>query len=257
MLSRLSTDVEPFPGGVAFLDRDFPLRYDSNLLWIEESGAAPAERWVEVADRILRAPVYRHRRVAVPDLAAAERLSEGFVAAGYEPDGAILLMHRGEPDRRPDEVAIEELGYAEVRPLLEEVTRAPSRAHDEETVRVLTDYRGKLADTVGARFFAARVEGKLAGCCELYMDGDEAQVESVETLESFRGRGLARAYVLAAAGAAREAGARWVHLWADTDDWPRHWYRRLGFHEAGEALDFARLPKEEAAPTRAAKSPDA
>ena len=122
---------------------------------------------------------------------------------------------------------------------------------------MLTDYRGKLADTIGARFFAARVDGRLAGCCELYVDGDEAQIESVETLEEFRGRGLARAYVLAAADAGREAGAGWIHLWADTDDWPRHWYARLGFHEAGRALDFARLPEAEAAAMKAAKSPEA
>jgi ribosomal protein S18 acetylase RimI-like enzyme len=255
MRSRLCTDALPFPGGVAY--RDFPLRYDSNLLWVEDPGTAPAARWAEEAERILGARGYRHRRVVVPDLVAAERLSEAFVALGYEADGGVLMVQEGEPDRPAGEVAVEELSYAEVRPLLEEVTRHEDRAHDEETVRMLTDYRGKLEDTIGARFFAARVQGKLAGCCELYVEGDEAQVESVETLEAFRGRGLARAYVLAAADAGREAGANWVHLWADTDDWPRHWYGRLGFREAGYALDFARLPQAEAAAMKAAKSPEA
>ena len=36
MRSRLCTDALPFPGGVAYLDRDFPLRYDSNLLWVDD-----------------------------------------------------------------------------------------------------------------------------------------------------------------------------------------------------------------------------
>ena len=39
--------------------------------------------------------------------------------------------------------------------------------------------------------------------------------------------------MLAAAGAARAAGATWIHLYADADDWPQAWYRRLGFEDAG------------------------
>ena len=110
---------------------------------------------------------------------------------------------------------------------------------------MLTDYRGKLARTIGARFFMARVDGHPAGCCELYVDGDEAQVESVDTLEEFRGRGLASAFVLRAAAEGRAAGAEWVHLWADADDWPQQWYARLGFREVARAVDFMRWPDGE------------
>jgi predicted GNAT family acetyltransferase len=57
--------------------------------------------------------------------------------------------------------------------------------------------------------------------CELYVHGDAAQVESVETLEEFRNRGAASAVVLAAVRAAREAGVNWIHLYADANDWPQ------------------------------------
>ena len=257
MLARLSTDVVEFDGGVAYLDRDFTLRYDSNLLWVDDPGDAPAAHWVQEAERILGSRGYRHRKVTVLDPDASRRLSPGFVERGYTADGGVLMVRRSEPDRPVGAVAVEELSFEEVRPLLEEIHCGATSATDAETVRMLTDYGGKLAQTIGARFFAARVGDRPAGVCELYVDGDEAQVESVNTLEEFRGRGLGRAFVLAASDAAMEAGAGWVHLWADTDDWPRHWYRRLGFHEAARGTEFAVWPEEETAAMKAAKSPEA
>jgi N-acetylglutamate synthase-like GNAT family acetyltransferase len=257
VLSQLSTDIVPFEGGVAYLDRDFPLRYDSNLLWIDEPGTATAERWVDEAERILGSRHYRHRKVVVSDLDAMRRLTPGFVAHGYTADGGVLMVRRGEPDRPPDGIPVEEVSFDEVRPLLEEIQRLALGATDDETVRMLTDHAGKLAETIGARFFATRIEGRLVGCCQLYVEGDEAQVESVGTLEEFRGRGLARAFVLAASDAARQEGAEWVHLWADADDWPQHWYRKLGFHVAAQVADFRLGPEAEAAAMSAAKSPEA
>ena len=193
----------------------------------------------------------------VPDLDAARRLSPGFVELGYTADGGVLMVRRGGPDRPVGAIRAEEVSFAEVRPLLDEIHGGATSATDTETVRMLTDYGGKLAETIGARFFAARVEGRLAGCCELYVDGDEAQVESVETLEEFRGRGLARAYVLAAADAGREAGAgldpsvgRHRRLAAALV--PQARVRRGG---AGPGL--RRVAEEEAAAMKAAKSPEA
>jgi ribosomal protein S18 acetylase RimI-like enzyme len=62
----------------------------------------------------------------------------------------------------------------------------------------------------------------------------------VATLERFRGRGIARAVVLAAADAARAAGNDLVFLCADTQDWPIELYRRLGFDEIGSEWNFGR-----------------
>ena len=257
MLSQLSTDVIAFEGGVAYLDSDFPLRYDSNLLWVDDPERAPAARWIEEAERILGGRGYRHRKVMVSEPDAVQRLAPGFADHGYTLDGGVLMVQRGEPDRPPDIAIVEEMTYDEVRPLLEDIQRHSRAATDDEIVRTLTDHAGKLAEMAGARFFVATSEGRPAGCCQLFVDGDEAQVESVETLEEFRGRGLARAFVLAAAEAGREAGANWVHLWADTDDWPQHWYRRLGFHEAATTSNFERWPEAETAAIAAAKSPEA
>jgi GNAT superfamily N-acetyltransferase len=55
----------------------------------------------------------------------------------------------------------------------------------------------------------------------------------VVTTDAYRNRGLARAVVLSAAAAARDAGADLVFLRADAADWPRRLYERLGFAVAG------------------------
>lgn len=259
LLERLSTDVVPWSNGVAYLDLDFPLRYDSNLLWVDEPGALTAERLAAEADRILGGAGMRHRGVAVTDAEAAARLAVGFADLGWANDHDVLMVHEGDPQRPRDTSPAEEGSFAELRPLIEEITRRAPWATNGDTVRMLTDHHGKVEREAGARFFGARVDGRWVGCCELYLDGPEAQVESVETLEEHRGHGLASAFVLRAVEAAREAGATWVHLWADRGDWPQHWYRTLGFREAASVSDyFTRWPEAEAIPATdvgGAKSP--
>jgi GNAT superfamily N-acetyltransferase len=253
-LERTSTDAIAFDGGVAFLDREFPLYYDGNLLWVEDAGAASADRWHTEADRILGRRGYRHRKVVVVDPDAQRRLEPGFAQHGYAIDRLLPMVQREEPARPIDRSTVEEVSFAEVRPLIEAVNRRQPWATDEEVIRTLTDHRGKLASTVGARFVAARVEGELVGSCELHVDGDEAEIDAVDTLDEHRNRGLASAFVTAAADAARKSGATWVHLWADAEDWPRRWYERLGFRTVAQVADFLRWPDEDVVGMRVAKS---
>lgn len=245
LTERLSTDVVPFAGGVAYLDGEFTRRFSANFLWVDDAGTAPVEHWIREADRILGGRGLAHRNVEFHEPAAAERMAFGFAEHGYVLDRSVLMVQRDEPERMHDLAQVEEVAFEEARPLIEEITRREPAVTDDETARMLTGYRGKLARTIGARFFMVRVDGRPAGGCELYVDGDEAQVESVDTLEEFRGRGLASAFVLRAAAEGRAAGAEWVHLWADADDWPQQWYARLGFREVAREVDFMRWPEGE------------
>jgi ribosomal protein S18 acetylase RimI-like enzyme len=72
------------------------------------------------------------------------------------------------------------------------------------------------------------------------VDGLDAQVENVDTLEEFRGRGVARSVVLRAVEAARDADAEHVFIVADDADWPRELYARLGFDRVGRTRQFTR-----------------
>jgi RimJ/RimL family protein N-acetyltransferase len=64
-------------------------------------------------------------------------------------------------------------------------------------------------------------------------DGTVAQIEDVNTLPRFRGRGLGRAIVQHAMEDAR-ATNEIVYLEALAEDWPRELYARLGFDVVGE-----------------------
>jgi ribosomal protein S18 acetylase RimI-like enzyme len=240
---RVSTHVLPFRWGTAYLDDGFPVRYDSNLLWVDD---APSDITVDgivaEAERILGGRGLRHRRVLVDDPVVSSQLGVGLLARGWSQERTVLMRLDGAPDRDRAHDAAQVVAFAEVRGLLAELTRREPWASDEAVVEAMTEYRGKLERQAGARFVAARVDGQPAGMCELYVDGDDAQIEAVMTLEEYRNKGVASAVVLRAASVARAEGATWIHLYADAEDWPQGWYRRLGFVEVGGFQSFTLVP---------------
>ena len=88
------------------------------------------------------------------------------------------------------------------------------------------------------RFFAAIVDDRVAAYCELRSDGRTAQIEDVEAVRAYRGRGLGRAIVQHALDEARRDPRRGL---------PRGARRRL----AAPALREARLRRR-----RPARLPD-
>jgi GNAT superfamily N-acetyltransferase len=238
LLERLSTRTEPFEHGVAYLDEEYRERWNSNFLLAEAPlDGVSAESLLDAAERILGGAGYTHREVVVRDDDAGERLAPSFAERGFTVERNLLMAHRRAPDRASD-LPVEELTFAEVRPLIREIYRRDGALTSEDTAHAFTEQHGKNERVIGARFFVARLDGALAGDCELYVDGPDAQVEFVDTLEEFRGRGVARAVVLAAVGAARAAGATRVFIVADEDDWPKDLYSRLGFDRIGRTWQF-------------------
>lgn len=246
-LARLSTRAEPSAFGTFFLDEEYRDRYVSNLLWANtgldeaDAGALAAE-----ADATLGGAGYPHRTLVVPSETHGERLAPGLADLGYRVERYVTMLHRREPDRAAD-IAVEEMPFTDVRPLiLETYRRSPELP--PETVAAFTDQHGKYERVLGTRFFVGRVDEEPAGVCELWMDGADALVEHVDTLEEFRGRGVARAVVLRAIEEAKAAGARRVFIDADDDDWPKELYARLGFDELGRGWEFIRWPAAAASP---------
>ncbi|MBA3302049.1 MAG: GNAT family N-acetyltransferase, partial [Thermoleophilaceae bacterium] len=76
----------------------------------------------------------------------------------------------------------------------------------------------------------------------LYTGGRTAQVEDVVTARAHRRRGHARAVVLRAAHEASAAGCDLTFLQAESEDWPRTFYERLGFDPVGTTWNFLRRP---------------
>lgn len=238
-MSLLSTRTIPFVGGTAYFDDEYPERYISNIV-VVDGDATSAEHLVSTADELLGGAGRGHRRIHVRNDSVGARMAPTLREHGYADERVVVMVLRRAPDRRAD-LPVEERRFEEVRGLTEEIYRRELPSEPTTAVRFVRQHAA-WDRTLGTRRFAVRLEGALAGQCELYAIGPDAQIEYVDTLEEYRGRGVARAVVLAAIDAAFDAGARHVFICADADDWPKALYERLGFDAIGREWEFSRAP---------------
>lgn len=228
---------EPWRFGTALFDDDHPVKWDANVLRVERAlGSATAEDLAREAER-LQAHL-GHRAIRFPDDAEGARVTAAFAAMGWTADRSVAMaLHRG-PDRPAPAADVAEVDRARIEDLLLELDRRAYPADAE----ALDAFDRVFHERIGARFFAATVDGEPVGKCELYQRDGVAQIESVDTLEEHRNRGLARAFLTAAIEAAREAGAELIFIVADDADWPKHLYAKLGFDEVRRSRQFTRPP---------------
>lgn len=233
-----STSITPWRFGTALFHEDFPTFYDHNFLRVERPlGTTTARELADEADRELAR--FAHREIVVPDERDGARLASGFAELGWRTERLVSLVRRRAPDR-PAPLPVREVSIDEAMPFRVETWRRP---YGEASVP-LAAFGHVLAERIGARFFVAEVDGTMASGCELYQRGDVAQIETVDTLEEYRERGLARSVVLAAADAALAAGADLVFIVAGDDDWPKELYAKLGFDAVGWFWQFTLPPPE-------------
>lgn len=239
---RCAARTEPTAFGTAFLNPDFPLRYDSNVVWVERAlHGVDADALAADADRVLGEHGVAHREIYVDDDAEGARLAPSFLDLGWSADHLVVMAQQRAPEPRP-QVDVREVGFERARPVIEAVLRARPDVRDEEEVRQLVEFRGHLERRVGARFFLGFAAGAPAGVCEAYAVDGVAQIEDVNTLEEYRGRGVASAVVLEAARSSRARGCDVVFLVADVTDWPKDLYARLGFDPVARFWSFLRSP---------------
>jgi len=212
------------PYGRAVYTDEVPKRSDGNYLWIERD-AEPSVLVAE-AERLQR------RLIFVPDPALGDRLAPWFAEHGWRIDRHVVMAQLRPAERQADLSLVRELVEEALRParrrLLEDEPWATP-----EVVEQLFAAKALIGERVTARFFAVLVDGEIVSYTDLYVDGADAQIEDVGTLPEHRGRGHATAVILAAIAQAREAGADFVFLVADAEDWPKELYRRLGFDGLG------------------------
>lgn len=200
--------------------------YDLNYVRAEH--AAPADALIADAGALMAD--FFHQRVIVerPDARAAA----GFRARGWTVVPHLVMARLREADRRVDTSGVREVPFEDLVAVRRDVTLSEPWG-DGEISSLLDDAKRLIMRAVPTRFFAAFADGRIASYCEVRSDGTVAQIEDVNTLEAFRGRGLARAVVQHAAEVARET-SELVYLEALADDWPRLLYGKLGFDVVGE-----------------------
>ena len=242
--ARCAKETESFRWGRGFFDPSIPDIWDRNFLLVDEPDEdTTMEGLVEEAERIMGARGLRHRQIVVQDEMVGDRLASGFAELGWEVTEALWMVHRCPPDRS-SEVPVDELVEAAHTLAKDEFNRRNPDVVDEEIVRQMRAAARAVGEATDKRCFGAYVGDVVASVCELYSDGLTAQIEDVGTLEEHRGRGLATAVVLRALHEAQAWGHDLVFLLAETDDWPKELYRKLGFDGIGHTHYFLlKLPE--------------
>jgi hypothetical protein len=159
---RCSTRLERFEFGVAYLDEEYRQRYFSNFLLADKRlDEASAEALLEAGEGILGRAGYEHRLIILRDERRAERFAPAFQAAGFSTSREVTMTHRRDPDRDAD-LPVEEVPFSVVRPVIQEMYREDPHVPDDIAL-LFADQHGKYERVAGARFFAARVDGRWRG----------------------------------------------------------------------------------------------
>lgn len=138
---------------------------------------------------------------------------------GWSTQEHLVMQHLRDPDRRVDASHVRQVSFEDI---------APVRMYDYDDPAVgeqLNDMQRRIGRAVETRWFAAFDGDDLAAWCHVRFGDGVSQIEDVNTLPAFRGRGHGRAVVQHAIGRAEGV----VYLEALEHDWPRELYTRLGF----------------------------
>jgi ribosomal protein S18 acetylase RimI-like enzyme len=214
---------EPGPLGVPIRDSRFPRRQDSNYLLVDRP-ATGSDIAVEL------------RRLGLPIATLADD------ALLVDPTGVVVqhrglvMLHRGPVPAAKREAV--EVGREALEPLRRgRILNQPWGS--PEVADQLLGARTALEQRVTVRYFASLEGDSVAAGADLYLGPPDAQIEDVSTEPELLNRGHGTAVVVAAMAAAQEAGADFVFLVADAEDWPKDWYSRLGFEAVGHYVKVA------------------
>jgi GNAT superfamily N-acetyltransferase len=238
---RQAARVVEVPGGFAVLHPDYAASYDNNKLVLADV-ADPAVA-LRAGDRVLGGAGLRHRLVVVHDDAAGQRCASAFVEAGYRHDTNLVMSYQGGPPVPPSTavtpVDLDTLYELDRRAWRDELpATVPDAAIAQLAARRAAHARA--ADEV--HFLGVRAGGQVRARAELYLDpaAGVGQIEDVLTDPDHRGRGYATAIIMAGLRQALAARCSLNFLVADAVDWPRVFYRRLGYVEIGRIHLFCR-----------------
>jgi hypothetical protein len=223
--------------GAAYLTPTLPKVYDLNVLVVDLGASASVAELIAEADWTLGAHGVAHRKIAIDD-GLGPALEAEFRQAGWQVEELLVMPHvRGAP---PVDVTIVQEVEAEALVAAWEAGMRRDLDDEERVAQLVQAQRGRR-DRVDVRYFATRVDGRLASYCELFSDGETGQIESVMTEEEFRGRGLGKAVVVGAL-AASQAVHDLTFIAAERHDWPKELYGKIGFAAAGSVYRFLRRP---------------
>jgi GNAT superfamily N-acetyltransferase len=244
---RAAERVEPISdvaGGLAVFSPSLPSVWELNLL-LAPTGAdrETIERLLEASEQLQGAAGLRHRKLRLSGPGAADEALEALAsAAGWTFESELVMVRRRPPDRKPvARVAVREISAEELAPAEDQFLKSEPYGRDPAVRRQLIAQheRWERAATV-ARRIGIFEDQHLVAWCRLYDSHGITEIDGVGVVADRRGSGLGRA--LLEEVLARVPGDRVLFLCADTEDWPKHLYGKLGFDAVGERLGATKAP---------------
>jgi GNAT superfamily N-acetyltransferase len=233
-----ATDVVPLGWGFAVLQTEFPFSEWHNRIVVTSDVSAGDV--LATADAVLGAARLPHRYVCVDD-ALGQALSADFVAAGYEHETIVTMIYRG-AELEPAASEVRVVSLATLRPTIIRDWRIELPDATEEELGQLADRMALYARGAEVTLLAVYDGDEIVAHADLYVDRVNriAQFENLVTHQDFRRRGYADALIRDALRRARAANGELLFLTAELNDWPRVWYERLGYVDAGRTHYFRR-----------------
>ncbi len=239
-----ATRVVSLPFGWAVLTEDLPRVYDANQLIV--NAPVTAATLLAATDDLLGGSGLAHRKIVMEETQPAADLTAALVGAGYEVDVMVTMAWRRPFDRSVPADDVDQLTFDRYAPFQTEASLEQPWCSDRQLANMLVELTRRVAAASDASFLVARVGPVPAAGAHLYRGDGVAQIEEVVTLLRHRGRGLARRVVQAAIQLALERDPHLVFLTAAEDDWPKDFYRRVGFDPVGRTFTFTRRPGADA-----------
>lgn len=234
-----ATDVVELRWGFAVLQREFPLSHYHNRVVV--TSAAPATEIVAAADEVLGGASVQHRYVSVDNDELGQTLSAELVAVGYKHETIVVMMYSG-PEVEPAAHDVRTVSLDTLRSAIVRDWQVMLPDATDEQLGQLADRTALYSRGAEVTLLAVYDSDEIAAHADLYVDRVEriAQFENLVTHQDFRGRGYGDALIRDALSRGRQAGCELSFLTADLNDWPREWYLRLGYVEAGRTHQFNR-----------------
>ena len=235
-----ATDVVDLPWGFVVLHQEFPLSQYHNRIAVT-SAAPSAADVLATAEVMLGGAGLRHRYVSVDNDALGQILSADLVAAGYEHETIVTMIHSG-AEVEPGAHEVRAVSLDTLRPAIISNWRVQIPDATDEELRQLADRTALYASGAELTLLAVYDGDSIAAHAALFVDREDriAQFENLVTHDEFRGRGYGDALLRDALRRGQQAGSELSCLTADLNDWPHEWYQRLGYVDAGRTHHFSR-----------------
>lgn len=238
-----ATEVRELEWGFVLLNSDFPFSQNHNRSVV----TTPASADVVMADteQIFAEAGLGHRFVSVGDDELGHTMSGDFVSAGFSHERLVSMVWPGWTASPPSDQPVDPVRQVAVQDLRAAMIRdwrcdLPDAAEHE--LAQLADRTTLNAKGAEVAHLAVCEGDEVAARGELFIDRETniSQFESLYTDPRFRGRGFAGSLVREALRISQLRGCPFTFLEADLDDWPRQWYRKLGYVERRRTHHFVR-----------------